>query len=102
MRKSLVLLALLAVPALLAACGPMSLHAAEERCFETARQARFPTGEAGIGVGSGGRRGGHLEVNISSDWLLGKDPSAVYETCVMSKSGQAPSRPLYQRPDWKG
>ena len=43
-----------------------------------------------------------VEVEITSDYLLGKDPSAVYESCVMSKTGQAPSRPLYMRPDWTG
>lgn len=92
----------LCLPALLLACGPMSQHAAEERCFQTARAAAGPTGEGAIGIGSGGRSRGKLEVTISSDWLTGKDPSAVYETCVMSKSGQAPSRPLYSRSDWKG
>ncbi|NPD14061.1 hypothetical protein HOY34_02465 [Xinfangfangia sp. D13-10-4-6] len=89
----------------LAACGPVPVHVAEEQCMKPARQARAPTGTAGIGIVSGPhgtRTRGDLELNISSDWLLRKDPSAVYETCVMAKSGQAPSRPLYQRSDWKG
>ena len=36
------------------------------------------------------------------DTLMGRDPAAVYETCVMSKSGEPPSRPLYARSDWRG
>ena len=43
-----------------------------------------------------------VELENTSDYLLGKDPSAVYDSCVMSKTGEAPSRPLYMRPDWKG
>lgn len=88
--------------ALLAACGPMSVQQAERECFQRARLAAAPRGEVGVGVGSDGSSSGSVEVSISTDYLLNRDPSAIYETCVMSKSGQAPSRPLYQRPDWKG
>ncbi|VDC25255.1 hypothetical protein [Pseudogemmobacter humi] len=98
--------AALLLPMALLACGPLPVHVAEQQCLQAAREARGPTGSAGIGVVSGGRGGtrtrGDLEITISSDWLAGKDPAAVYDTCVMSKSGQAPSRPLYQRSDWKG
>ena len=87
---------------LLAACGPISLAEAERQCFERARLAQQPRGEVTIGVGSGGRRAAGVEVEISGDYLMGRDPAAVYETCVMSKSGEPPSRPLYARPDWKG
>lgn len=87
---------------LLAACGPISVAEAERQCFERARLAQQPRGEVMIGVGSGGRRAAGVEVEISSDYLMGRDPAAVYETCVMSKSGEPPSRPLYARPDWKG
>lgn len=88
----------LALPSLLllAACGPVSVHRAEEMCLQSAREARAPTGTAGIGIvsgPSGTRPRGDLELNISSDWLMRRDPATVYETCVMSKSGQAPSRP---------
>jgi hypothetical protein len=86
----------------LAACGPMTLAEAERQCFERARLAQQPRGEVSVGVGSGGRAAGGIELNVSSDYLLGRDPSAVYETCVVSKSGEPPSRPLYARPDWKG
>ncbi len=87
---------------LMAACGPITLAEAERQCFERARLAQQPRGEVSVGVGSGGRAVGGFDVNVSSDFLLGRDPSAVYETCVVSKSGEPPSRPLHARPDWKG
>ncbi|MBL9064365.1 hypothetical protein [Tabrizicola sp.] len=86
----------------LSACGPMSMAEAERQCFERARLAQKPRGEISVGATSDGRRGAAVELEITSDYLLGKDPSAVYESCVMSKTGQAPSRPLYMRPDWTG
>jgi hypothetical protein len=96
--KRLVILSLLA----LAACGPMSVQDAERQCFERARLAQQPRGAVSVGVGSDGSTAAGLELNVSSDYLMGKDPSAVYDSCVMSKSGEPPSRPLYARPDWKG
>jgi hypothetical protein len=94
--------ALLALPLVLFACGPITLAEAERQCFERARLAQQPRGEISVGASSDGRTAAALELNVSSDFLLGKDPSAVYETCVMAKAGEAPSRPLYMRPDWKG
>ena len=91
----------LAMAALMAACGPMSLAEAERQCFERARLAKQPRGEVTIGANSTGRAAAGLELNVSSDFLLGKDPSVVYETCVMAKAGEPPSRPLYMRPDWR-
>ncbi|WP_112311640.1 hypothetical protein [Pseudogemmobacter bohemicus] len=89
----------LALPVLLllvAACGPVPVHRAEELCLQAAREAKGPTGTAAIGIvsgPSGTRPRSDLELNISSDWLMGRDPAAVYETCVVSKSGQVPTRP---------
>ena len=80
----------------------MSMAEAERQCFERARLEQKPRGEISVGATSDGRRGAAVELEITSDYLLGKDPSAVYESCVMSKTGQAPSRPLYMRPDWTG
>lgn len=87
---------------LLAACGPMTVEQAERACFDSARLAAKPRGQIGIGATSTGRAVADIDISVSSDWIAGKDPAAVYETCVMAKSGQAPSRPLYDRPDWKG
>lgn len=85
---------------LLAACGPIPLAQAERQCLERARLAQQPRGEVSLGVGSGGRVAGGVELEITSDFLMGRDPSAVFETCVMQKSGQLPSRPLSQMPGW--
>ena len=92
---------LLLLPLVLSACGPMSLAEAERQCFERARLAKQPRGEVSVGASSDGRTAAGLEVEISSDFLLGKDPAAVYESCVMNKAGEPPSRPLYMRPDWR-
>ena len=86
---------------LLAACGPMTLAEAERQCLDRARLAQQPRGEVSVGVGSGGRTTAGLELSVSSDFLLGKDPSAVFESCVMQKAGQMPSRPLMQQPGWR-
>ncbi len=87
---------------LLAACGPISVQDAERQCFERARLAQQPRGEVAVGVGSGGRAVGGFELTVTSDYLTGRDPSAVYESCVVARSGEMPSRPLYERPDWRG
>jgi hypothetical protein len=94
-------LALLA-PLFLLSCGPIPLHQAEAQCFERARLAQQPRGEIGAGISSDGKAAGNFELNVSSDFLLGRDPAAVYDTCVYQKSGQPPSRPLYSFPQWKG
>ncbi|MBL9047142.1 MAG: hypothetical protein JNK34_07490 [Tabrizicola sp.] len=85
---------------LLAGCGPMTLEQAERQCLERAREARQPTGEVFVGGTSNGAVAG-LEVTVSSDYLTGRDPSAVFESCVMTKAGQPPSIPLYSRSDWR-
>lgn len=93
---------LLVLPLILAACGPVPVERAERECFDRARLAQQPRGTVKLGGTSTGKVAGGLELNVSSDYLLGKDPSAVFETCVMARSGQAPTRPLYDMPGWKG
>lgn len=83
------------------ACGPVSVEQAEKACFERARLAQQPRGSVGVGVNSDGKAAGLFDVQVSSDFLQGRDPSAVYDQCVVQKSGQVPSRPLYSRSDWK-
>ena len=58
----------------------MSMAEAERQCFERARLAQKPRGEISVGATSDGRRGAAVELEITSDYLLGKDPSAVYES----------------------
>lgn len=79
----------------LAACAPMSLQEAERQCYREARLAQGPSGEVRMGVatGPGGTRPvGGLSVDISSDWLAGRDPEQVWRGCVHRRSGQLPTR----------
>jgi hypothetical protein len=87
--------------AFLAACGPVSVEQAERQCFDRAQLAQKPRGEVAVGITSNGPAA-RVALDLSSDYLLRRDPAVVYETCVMAKSGQPPTRPLYARPDWKG
>lgn len=93
---------LLLAPVLLVACGPIPVHQAERQCMERARLAQQPRGEVAVGVGSDGKARSRFKLEVTSDYVLGRDPSAVYDLCVQQKSGQAPTRPLYSFPEWKG
>ena len=95
MKRTLIILVLLS------ACGPVSLPQAERACFDRARLAQQPRGTVGLGVNSNGQTSGLLDVQVSTDFLQGRDPSAVYDQCVYQKSGMAPSQSLYSRSDWK-
>lgn len=99
MIRTPILAALAAI--LLAACGPMSVEQAERACFERASLAERPRGLVAVGAGSGGMAS-KVRLSISSDYLQGRDPSALYDACVYQKSGQPPRQPLYSRDDWKG
>jgi hypothetical protein len=83
---------------LLTACGPVPVDRAERECLKDARLAEAPRGNVWIGGNSAGqtRMGG--EITITSDFLLGRDPSQVFDACVMRRSGQRPSRPLIDQP----
>ena len=72
-----------------------------DREFTPALQARNPLTGTNIGVGSEGLRG-ELELTVTSDFVQGRDPAEVYNSCVYRKSGQMPRQPLYARPDWRG
>lgn len=84
---------LLAAILLLSACGPMSPDRAADVCEDRARAAAGPTGEIGVGVGSEGASG-RVEIGITSDYIQGRDPYEVYDSCVRQKTGQGPIRPL--------
>lgn len=88
--------------AFIAGCGPMTLAEAERQCFERARLAQQPRGQVSVGMNSDGDAIGGLKLEVSSDYLMGRDPAQVFESCVMSKAGQPPSRPVYDMPGWKG
>lgn len=86
----------------LAACGPIPVDQAERACVETANLALRPRGTVGVGIGSGGQVAGNLDVTVSTDFITGRDPSAVFDSCVKSRSGQFPTRPLTDQPGWIG
>ena len=88
MKKGLILGCLM-----LAACGPMSPERAADLCEDRARASLGPTGEIGVGVGSGGTNG-RFELGVTSDYLQGRDSQQVYDSCVRQKTGQGPIRPL--------
>ncbi len=92
----------LALTVLAAACGPVPVEQAEANCLQRAELARRPQGTLGFGIGSGGARFAGVGIDISSDYLMGRDPAQVYAACVQAQSGQPPRVPLYDRPDWKG
>ena len=83
---------------LLSACGPMALDQAERLCASDAQLAQHPRGSVGFGVGSGGQAAASLELNLSSDYLLRRDPDQVYAACVQSRAGQPPTRPFSATP----
>ncbi len=87
---------------LLSACGPIPLAQAEAECFERGRLAEQPRGTVRIGVNSDGSTYLGGEVGVSSDYLAGRDPSQVYDQCVVQRSGQLPSRPFYTLPGAQG
>jgi hypothetical protein len=72
---------------------PISPENAADRCEERARGAQGPQAEVTLGVNSntGGFASG--SVGISSDFLRGFDPVAVYESCVQNLTGEPPIRP---------
>lgn len=76
------------------AATPISVEEAMTACTERARAATKPTGAASIGVNSSGKVSSGLTIGVSSDFLTGRDPNAVYRECVIEKSGQQPTRPL--------
>ncbi|MBI1417691.1 MAG: hypothetical protein GC146_10760 [Limimaricola sp.] len=81
---------------LLAGCAPPpppSPEQAAQECEARARAAQGPTGRVSIGVNNRGNSYVGGAVGITSDYLMGRDPLAVYNACVMNLTGQAPYRP---------
>jgi hypothetical protein len=78
----------------LAACSQaISAERAYERCSERARLADHPRGSVALGASSEGAFGG-LDVTITSDFIAGRDPQVVYDTCFRNLTGAGPTRPL--------
>jgi hypothetical protein len=64
-----------------------------DECEARARAAQGPTGTIGVGVNSETGGFATAEIGLSSDFLMGRDPVAVYEACVYQRTGQMPIRP---------
>ncbi|WP_134678969.1 hypothetical protein [Paracoccus ravus] len=86
----------------LAACAtaPVSVEEAEMICLRDARDAVRPRSEIGLGIGSDGYRGGYVGIELSSDYIMGRNPADVFEACVRRRSGLPPGRPLNEQPGW--
>lgn len=102
MARAPAYLALAAVSLAVAACAPIPVEQAEAICLSDAQLAVRPRGTVALGVTSEGRTAGSLGLEVSSDYIMGRDPAEVYNRCVYNKSGQLPTRPLYSRTEWKG
>jgi len=79
---------------MLAACATtVTSERAADLCEARARDAQAPTG--GVTLGSNSKTGGFasVELGVSSDFIAGRDPIEVYETCVFDRTGAAPIRP---------
>lgn len=88
------------------ACGPIPVDQAERVCLRDAELAQRPRGEValGVGTGGGGRTSfrGSVDLQISSDYIMQRDPSDVFNRCVVNRSGQMPTRVLADQPGWRG
>ena len=98
MRRALLLLGLLA-----AGCAPalVPVDVAERQCADQVlAQAARPrtTGAVGFGMatGSGGTSTG-VSLGVSTDLSQPRDPEAAFASCVARRSGQPPTRPLFDR-----
>lgn len=96
---------LLAITAVSGCVSKVSVAQAERSCMHDAGAARGPQAKVSMGVlSSGGRVRPHagMEVSVTSDAIMGRDPAEVYTSCVMRRSGQMPTRALYDHPGFRG
>lgn len=63
-----------------------------QECEERARAAQGPTGRVGAGVNSNSGPFTNVVIGVTSDFVLGRDPNAVYSECVQRRTGAAPIR----------
>lgn len=88
-------LAIFVVAAILSACAPtpMRMDRAMEICSDRARDALGPRGFIAAGASSTGASYTSIGIGIHSDFLLGRDPEAIYQQCVLARTGELPPRP---------
>ena len=68
---------------------PLSPELAARVCADRAGLAQRPRGTVGVGIGTGGVRGG-VGLTVSPDFLLGRDPQDVYDACFIERTGFPP------------
>ena len=80
--------------AALTACGErvISPEVAAKRCEERARAAQGPTGGVTFGVNNRTGASTSAKIGISSDFIQGRDPDAVYDRCILELTGESPMR----------
>jgi hypothetical protein len=78
----------------LAACDlpPPDPERVAQECEARARAAQGPTGTVSFGVNSEDGPFTSAEIGLTSDFLAGRDPVAVYEQCVYQRTGALPTR----------
>ncbi len=79
----------------LAACNlpPPDPETVARECERQARAAQGPTGSVTVGANSNSGPFTNVAIGVTGDYLLGRDPNAVYAACVERRTGQAPIRP---------
>jgi len=87
-------LATLTMTLALGACTlpPPDPEIVARQCEDRARAAQGPTGSVTLGTNSRSGPFARTEIILSSDFLAGRDPMAVYEQCVYQRTGQPPIR----------
>ena len=93
---------LLLLAAMAAGCAPavLPVEVAERQCAnEVMAPSRGTTASGGVGIGFGG--GGtstSVGLGVSTDLSRPpRDPEAAFAACVQRRSGQPPTRPLFDR-----
>lgn len=82
----------LILPLALLACGPIPVDRAERECAQRARMAEKPEATVFIGVNDQGEVMKGASFSVTTDYLKGRDPAAVFTECVKQRSGQFPTR----------
>ena len=84
----------LAITGILAGCSsePVSVQQATALCMEPARKAGGPTGSFGFGVDSESGLQTRISIELTDDYLAGRDPDEVFEECVIKRSGSKPEQ----------
>ena len=74
-----------------AACaGPITTEEALKQCAARAEAAKGPKGIFGVGFSSRGGVSTGIGISVTGDFLRGRAPEEVFETCVIDKTGSPP------------